>query len=182
MRKCRISICAYPPPTHIRNPAESTADQLFPGYVVHANDLEVLISPITLPNPPKSCTLLYMQNGPVCINQTYSTFPMSLPSVVRPKRVLRELFRLQLFSGQVGRQTLSPLQQTYMQNASHNALWRTHAHIHTRRQKKTPNTIDIIDKRAVVVLVGIIVIEKGRNYYCSKHKNRYTYIKGIKKC
>lgn len=54
-------------------------------------------------------------------------------------------------------------------------------HTYTHADKKKPNTIDIIDKRAVVVLVEIIVIEEGRSYYCSKHKNRYT-LYGIHIC
>lgn len=77
-----------------------------------------------------------MQNGPVCINQTYSTFPMSLPSVIRPKRVLRELFRLQLFSGQVGRQTLARCSKHNISKTHRITRCREHMHTYTHDDKK----------------------------------------------
>lgn len=121
-----------------------------------------------------------MRNGPVRINQTYSTFPMSLPSVVRSKRV--RLFRLQLFPDQVGRQTHTarqPAAESVYILKKHRATRcgehkRTHTHTHTHDDKKRPNTIDIIDKRVVVLVEIIAVIAEGGNYYCSKHENRYT--------
>jgi len=118
------------------------------------------------------CTLLYMRNGPVRINQTYSTFPMSLPSVVRPKRV--RLFRLQLFR-LVAKHIACCRKCILKTHRATRCGEHKRAHTHTTT-KKIPNTIDIIDKRVVVVVVEIIVIEEGENYYCSKHENRYTYI------